>query len=565
MLRSEYPRPQYVRENWINLNGEWEFEFDDAREGLSKHWELGTAFNRRIQVPFCFESKLSGIGDTAAHDVVWYRRSFELTDSFIGKRVYLHFGAVDYDAKVWINGILVAEHSGGHTPFKADITEALRSEGNIVVVRAEDYSRDMSLPRGKLYCKDQSETIFYTRTTGIWQTVWLEPVSEIHIDHVKLTPDIDHNTVELIAYVNGWRKEWMNQEIELKVEVFFGDEAVTTETYVLHHSIDKHLIALPDYSYHDSRWTRWWTPENPHLYDLKLTLSSSGGHHPYKMKLILDQGYFPEGLLTAPSDDALRQDVELTKQMGFNGARKHQKLEDPRYLYWCDKLGLLVWGEAANSYEMHDTYIRRFTSEWQETIVRDYNHPSIIAWVPLNESWGVPNIMHNVSEQRHAMAMYYLVKSLDPTRLVISNDGWEHMKTDLLTIHDYEWREDVLAERYSTVESVLNSRPAARQLLVGGTSYQQEPILVTEFGGISFKKSEWSGWGYSGADNEEDYLNKLIAVVRPLLDSPVIQGICYTQLTDVEQEINGLLTYDRVPKVPLDKIRDIMEGKWSQI
>lgn len=584
MRRDEYPRPQFERSEWMNLNGEWAFEYDDARVGLRERWQTeGRAFGRVIQVPYCFESKLSGIGDPSAHDIVWYRRSFRLPEAYLGKRIRLHFGAVDYAAIVWVNGIEVGRHEGGHSAFAFDITEALQTGDNTLVVRAEDDARDLALPRGKQYWKDRSETIFYTRTTGIWQTVWLEPLSETHLERVKLTPNIDANTCELRAFVSGL--EQAAGKVELKATARFGSSVEAESTYVIGKRVSTHVISLNDFNYHDSRWNRWWSPEHPHLYELELTLLIDGvavdrvdsyfgmrkisieegrlclNNHPYYMKLVLDQGYFPDGLLTAPSDEALRQDVELTKALGFNGARKHQKLEDPRYLYWCDKLGLLVWGETANAYEYQETYVRRITAEWQEAVERDYNHPCIVAWVPLNESWGVPNILHDRREQQHALAMYHLTKSLDPMRLVISNDGWEHMTSDLLTIHDYEWREDALRERYATTESAIRARPADRQLHVGGIGYAGEPILVSEFGGISFQRSEWEGWGYSGADSEEDFLERLAAVIRPLLQSPVVQGFCYTQLTDVEQEINGLLTYDRQPKVPLEQIRRIVDGR----
>ena len=247
--------------------------------------------------------------------------------------------------------------------------------------------------------------------------------------------------------------------------------------------------------------------------------------------------------------------------MGFNGARKHQKVEDPRYLYWADKLGLLVWGEMANSYTYTTESVERITKEWQEVIERDYSHPSIVAWVPLNESWGVPRLLSDDRQVAHSLSLYYLTKSLDNTRPVISNDGWEHTKSDLLTIHDYESKKEVLKERYSTVDKSVSAMPAGRFILTPGFAYEGEPILISEFGGIAYKKSEWEGWGYSGADNDEDFAERYNAVVSAMLESPTVQGFCYTQLTDVEQEINGLLTYDREVKIPLETIRAINEGK----
>lgn len=579
--RSEHPCPQFMRKDWVNLNGEWEFEFDDEQAGDAAHWHSGSRpFSRRIQVPFAFQSKLSGIADSDFHDVVWYRRTFSTPESFKGKRVILHFGAVDYDSYVWVNGMLVASHEGGHTPFHADITDALREGSNTLVVKAVDYSRDVTLPRGKQYWLADSASIFYTRTTGIWQTVWMEAVSPVYLEKVKFTPDIDRKEIEIRSFVKGCSA---GKDVRLKVEISFNGAPLTEDVFRIKGGHEARRIRLNDFN--DHGLGGWWTPEKPNLYDVTFTLLEDGqscdevssyfgmrkisiedgkfclNNRPYFLKLVLDQGYFPEGNLTPPSDEAIKRDVELTKEMGFNGARKHQKLEDPRYLYWCDRLGLLVWGEAANAYEYSEEYVRRFTKEWQESVERDYNHPCIAVWVPLNESWGVPNVQIDQLQQQHALTMYHLTKSLDPTRPVVSNDGWEMLKTDLYNIHDYEWRREVLEDRYSTAEKAVGAMPANRRLSVGGYAYDGEPIIVTEFGGIAYKKSEWEGWGYSGADNDEDYAERLRAVIQPLLKSGVVQGYCYTQLTDVEQEINGLLTYDRKPKIALDLIKAINEGQ----
>lgn len=579
--RPEYPRPQFVREDWINLNGEWEFAFDDERKGVAKQWPSGRVpLSSKIQVPFAFQSKLSGIGDPDFHDCVWYRKTFALPETFKGKRVLLHFGAVDYEADVWVNGTLAVRHEGGHTPFSADITDLLQEQDNVIVVKAVDDSRDLTIPRGKQYWEKDSASIFYTRTTGIWQTVWLEAVPEVYLKQVKFTPDLDRHSVGMQWFVAG---PLQGKDIQLKAEIFFKGELVAEDVYRVTKPSGMRWVRLQDAG--DLAFYRLWSPENPNLYDVTFTLLQDAqavdrvksyfgmrkisvengkvclNNRPYYMKLVLDQGYFPDGNLTPPSDEAIRQDVELAKAMGFNGVRKHQKLEDPRFLYWCDRLGLLVWGEMPSAYEFSDDYVRRLTREWQEAVERDYNHPCIVVWVPLNESWGVPKIQNDAQQQHHAMALYYLTKTLDPTRLVVSNDGWEMVKTDLLNIHDYEWREEVLRERYHSVESALQSMPANRQLIVGGCSYEGQPILVTEFGGIAYKKSEWEGWGYSGAENDEDFERRLRAVVAPLLASRAVQGYCYTQLTDVEQEINGLLTYDRKPKLPLETIKGIFEGR----
>ncbi|MFB5189758.1 glycoside hydrolase family 2 protein [Alicyclobacillus fastidiosus] len=581
-IRDEYPRPQFARDFWVNLNGEWNFRFDDEDVGVREQWynRESAWFTDSILVPFCFQSELSGIHDIAFHDIVWYQRTFDIADAFHGKRVMLHFGAIDYESTVWVNGCLVTVHEGGHVPFSVDVTDVLKPVGNVVVVRVYDPSDDIALPRGKQYWLEKSESIFYTRTTGIWQTVWMEAVHETHLQRVRFTPDIDREAISIEAQVSQLPAA---STVQLQVEIWFQGQPLKREVMDCTSRMEIRTIHLGTTTQRlNQGWL--WSPEHPNLFDVRFTLMLDGvecdvvksyfgmrkiavedgavylNNFPYKMKLVLDQGYFPTGILTAPSDDDLRRDVELVKQMGFNGVRKHQKVEDPRFLYWCDKLGLLVWGEMANAYAYSHEYVRKLTSEWQAVIERDYNHPSIVAWVPLNESWGVPNIRWNEEQRHHALAMYHLTRSLDATRLVISNDGWEHVKSDLCTIHDYEWRRDVLCQRYQDEASAIAAMPGHRKIYVGGATYDGAPILVTEFGGIAYKKSDWEGWGYSGATTDEDYLARLRDVVHPLLTSPIVQGYCYTQFTDVEQEINGLLTYDRVPKVPLEEIRKINEG-----
>lgn len=580
--RAEYPRPQFERADWLCLNGGWEFAYDDTAAGEREHWQnTGLKSPRTIIVPFAFQSQLSGIGDSGFHDVVWYRRAFDVPLNWVDRRVILHFGAVDYVAKVWVNGQLAAVHEGGHTSFQTDISDYVnRSGDNVLTVRAEDYSRDVTLPRGKQYWLENSASIFYTRTTGIWQSVWLEPVHEIHLSRVQLTPDVDGNEIRIASTIEGFRE---NEELRLETGIYFAGKLITNTVQTVQHASEIRALGLNDFAEHGHG--RLWSPEHPQLYDVRFRLLSGEtvldevssyfgmrkisvedgklclNNRPYYQRLVLDQGYYPEGILTAPNDEALKDDVEWAKTLGFNGIRKHQKTEDPRFLYWCDKLGLLVWSEAANAYDYSSGYVKRFTREWQEIIERDYNHPCIVTWVPLNESWGVPNVQNNAKQQHHGLAIYHLTKSLDDTRPVVFNDGWEHITTDLVTIHDYESREEVLKQRYASVESAVNAMPSNRRIFTGGATYEGQPILISEFGGISFKKSDWEGWGYSGADNEEDFLKRLKAVLDPMFSSPVIQGFCYTQLTDVEQEINGLLTYDRKPKAPVERIRSIISGE----
>lgn len=595
MPRPEYPRPQLHRERWTNLNGEWDFTFDVEDLGITEDWQSVTSedldsgnspFDLSITVPFCYQSKLSGIGETDFHDIVWYARTFEHRFADGEEHLLLHFGAVDYRATVWVNGVQIVEHEGGHTPFSAEVTHALRGEKNVVVVRAEDPSRDVTIPRGKQYWKEKSEGIFYTRTTGIWQTVWLEPVNRHRIGSLRLTPDVDAACVDVELEIERYQSGLV---LRLSIEL---EGAPVLEDHVAARSslVERRLPLLlrgeaPD-TPRLSQWPRpaLWSPEEPNLYDLKVELLDEDdavldavesyfglrkietrdgkvflNNRPYYQRLVLDQGYFPDGILTAPTDDDLRRDIELAKEMGFNGARKHQKVEDPRWLYWADTLGFLVWGEMANAYQYSQDYVRRIAAEWQEAIRRDYNHPCIVAWVPMNESWGVPNLMRDSRQVEHLLSLYHLTRSLDVTRLVVSNDGWEHALTDLCNIHDYR-DADALARSYATPETSVAATPANRPIYVPGHGHRGEPILITEFGGIAFD-SQGGGWGYTTVSDAEEFLERYESLIYALLKSDPVQGFCYTQLTDVEQEVNGLLTYNRKPKADLSRIREITTDK----
>ncbi|HET7615723.1 MAG TPA: glycoside hydrolase family 2 TIM barrel-domain containing protein, partial [Bacillales bacterium] len=492
-MRNEYPRPQFVREAWMNLNGEWDFAFDDGKVGVSEKWYKKFPEARTILVPFAYQTKKSGINDPAFHDVVWYHRTFDLSDAWKNQNILLHFGAVDYQAQVYVNGELAARHEGGHVSFSTDITHLISEKDNHVVVRAEDPSKDVTIPRGKQYWHERSASIFYTRTTGIWQTVWLEPVSPVHIDSIRWTPQIDRGDVDAEFEVNDFN----GQQVEVTVDISFKGVAVVSDRIQVQESYTKRSFNLRNRiadrsNIHGDGW--YWTPSHPNLFDVTVTLKVDGhpvdriesyfgmrkvsidqgkfmlNNRPFYQKLVLDQGYFPEGLLTAPSDDDLKQDIVLAKEMGFNGARKHQKVEDPRYLYWADKLGFLVWGEMASCSEYSEDAARRMSSEWSEVIRRDYNHPCIVTWVPINESWGVSRIAIEEQQQSHSLAMYYLTKSLDTTRPVLSNDGWEHTVSDMLGIHNYH-SADALREAYETVDTAVSTTPASRQIYANGFSY----------------------------------------------------------------------------------------------
>ncbi|WP_053367632.1 glycoside hydrolase family 2 protein [Bacillus sp. FJAT-27245] len=587
--RPEYPRPQFVRKEWLNLNGEWDFAFDDENVGVREKWFASVdAFDRKINVPYAYQTKLSGIHDPTFHDHVWYRRECSVPEAWMGKRVQLHFGAVDYRAWIYVNGQFAGFHEGGHTSFSLDVTDLLTWVTETIVVRVEDPSTDETIPRGKQFWVEKSDAIWYTRTTGIWQTVWLEPVGKASLSKLRLTPDIDRGDVIVEFEVDG---DFTEKCVE--IEITFKGEKVTRDTVDMTESYTKRAINLYNRkifrtSFHHIGWN--WSPESPNLFDVKLTLKDSNGttifdevdsyfgmrkihvengmvylnNKPYYQKLVLDQGYWPDGLLTAPGDEDLKKDIELAKEMGFNGCRKHQKVEDPRFLYWADQLGFLVWGECAAFPSYSEDAAARLTKEWIEIIERDYNHPSIVAWVPVNESWGVPFIKNNKQQQHHSLAMYHLIHSIDPTRLVISNDGWELTKTDICAIHNYNHggseetaKYEEFKESLSTKENLLNSKPALRGIYADGFEYQGEPILLTEFGGIGFKAGEESGWGYTAVKDEFEFVEDYRRVMEAVFASKALHGFCYTQLTDVEQEINGLLTYDRKPKCDLATIKEI--------
>lgn len=578
--RAEVPRPDFVRADWQTLNGRWEFEFDDSGVGVAEHWYApGTSkrFTKTINVPFAFQSKSSGIGDTSFHDVVWYRRALRLTEAYTraGRRVLLKFGAVDYEADVWVNGEHAGSHRGGNVGFALDVTDYMKHDDNVLVVRAYDPSTDRTLPRGKQYWEPKSEAIWYTRTTGIWQPVWLESVDATHVERLRVTPDVDNSQVSIEAVLNR-----LTPGTKLRTTVKLKDKVQAQS--------DVSCTSSRPVAVHKLNEQRLWAPWEPTLYDLTVELVSADGrvidrvesyfgqrkvsthegrvylnNYPYFLRLVLDQGYWPDSLLTPPTDEAMQFDIKTAKAMGFNGARKHQKVEDPRWLYWADKLGYFVWGEMANAQDYSDLYVARFTDEWQQIVARDYNHPSIIVWVPINESWGVLDIFTSRQQQEHAKSLYYLVRSIDPTRLVVDNDGWEHTDaTDLFTLHDYARTGEELAARYKILETDMSRIPRnGRDALAIGYKYNGSPLVLTEFGGIAYRvgaPAAQNEWGYSGIEpTKEAMLKRLDGLVKAIVGNKVWGGYCYTQLTDVEQEINGLMTYDRKPKAAPEEFEKI--------
>lgn len=574
--RPEYPQPDFQREKWLALNGEWDFSFDEP------------IFDQKILVPFACETKLSGIHDTSFHNAVWYRRSFSLPEPMHDRQILLHFGAVDYTCRLWVNDQFIREHTGGQCGFSADITDALNASGeNVIVLEARDDPADLEMPRGKQYWKPESESIFYTRTTGIWQSVWLEAVSPMHLCSCRITPLFDERSVRFSYALSA-----APQHVTLTAEITFRGKtagAVSVTPTSARGAFDWQIdqSALSAWNYQEDLV---WTPEQPNLFDVTFRILEHGcevdavqsyfgmrkvsiqngqfllNNRPYYQKLVLDQGYWPESLLTAPSDEAFIRDIELTKAMGFNGVRKHQKVEDPRYLYHADRMGLLVWGEIGAAYLYSEQYADRIYREWLDVLRRDYNHPCIVVWTPLNESWGVQEIETDPRQQAHSEAMVAITKSMDTTRLVVDNDGWEHTNGDLLTIHDYSPSGEMLRAHLGSMDAILALRPAQRALFVGRHAYAGQPILLSEFGGVKFVPGTEAqhSWGYCEADSCAAFAGKLRELFDAVRACPLVDGYCYTQLTDVETEQNGLLTYDRTPKLPLETICAILNGRTNE-
>ena len=543
--RSEYPRPDFRRENWLCLNGQWDFSIGED------------TFDQTITVPFACEAPLSGIGDKGFHKLVWYRRTFILPQQMEGKRILLHFGAVDYICDVWVNGQHVRSHTGGQVSFEADITDAIHDGENTIQLRVWDDYLDITMPRGKQYWELESKGMYYSRTTGIWQSVWLEAVEPLHLKRCFITPMFDDRSVR-------FEYELSQEAKALSFEIFRQGEKLAEHTAAYDRRNPSVTVSLQQVW--DDAFA--WSPENPCLLDVRITVLDDQGatdvvesyfgmrkvsiengkfmlnNQAYYQKLVLDQGYWEESLMTAPTDEAFIRDIQLTKAMGFNGVRKHQKVEDPRYLYHADRLGLLVWGEIGSAYIFTKEYVSRIQAEWHEAVLRDYNHPCIVVWTPMNESWGVRNVRTDKAQQAHCNAMVQLTKALDPTRPVIDNDGWEHTCGDLITIHDYTQDGQKLKKLFGTLDEILaiKMKPGDKPLFADGYGYQGQPILLSEFGGI-----------------RNDLAEKLAEVIGAIQESPLICGYCYTQLTDIENEQNGLLTYHREPKLPLDTIRKIIK------
>ena len=557
--RCEHPRPDRKREAWINLNGEWDFEIDNAKVGLEKKFQDRESLDGKIVVPFSPESILSGIGHTDFMYAVWYRRDLDIPSSWAGKRVILHIDACDHTTRVFVNGKQVGGvHKGGYTPFSYDITSALRPSDNYLTVYAEDDVRSGKQFAGKQSARLHSYACSYTRTTGIWQTVWLEAVEEAYTLSYKVFPNVSKGAVVIEAKTVGAKIG-----DTLTVTASYEGRRMGEATVTLTSSIGVFEIDLAE--------KHLWECGKGRLYDLTFSLTSEGktdvmqGYFGLREvsltkekglqlngktvfgRFVLDQGFNPEGIITAPTDEQLIFDIEASMACGFNGARLHQKVFEPRFLYHADRLGYMVWGEAGNwGFDYTDfANLEHFLPEWLEEVERDFSHPSVIGWCPFNETWDIDGRPHSVAM---IDMVYDVTKALDPTRPCIADSGaYPTTRTDVHDVHDYEQDPTLFRSYFAEIDKGILLDHIQRNQPHRQCFKKELPVFVSEYGGIKWvMKEDAAAWGYGkSVTSEEEFFDRLKGLTDALLDNPHIFALCYTQLTDVEQEQNGLLTYDR--------------------
>ncbi|MFT7687722.1 MAG: beta-galactosidase/beta-glucuronidase [Candidatus Azotimanducaceae bacterium] len=571
--RPEYPRPILSRKAWQNLNGDWHYAEDPDDRGLTDRWYLEHVYNQVIVVPFPIESEASGVHNLSPVKIHWYEREFRLPADW-NDHVLLHIGAVDHLAIIFINGFEVGRHRGGYTPINLDVTHALTEGSNRLTIRVED-DISWTQARGK-QAGTTKWPIDYDTVTGIWQTVWIEPVTPLHIEAIHSAFDLAGSYLTVYVEANKQNDGYAS------ISVLKDGKVVSTASKDFGRRAEAKLVLdFPD--------PELWSPKSPFLYEILITITdpkgkvdaaisytglreinSSSGNlqlngEPLYIRGILDQGYFPGGWYTPLDDETIRRDVELTLKLGFNCVRKHQKIEDPRYLYWADQLGLLVWEEMPSGRVFSTELVTSLTSEWLEVMRRDRQHPCIIAWVPFNESWGIWNQTTRPEQRAFVDGIVGLTKALDQTRWVVGNDGWEYSSGDLWTLHIYEGESISLSERLGSViadpESPINSGGKVGALL--GADVSGKPILLTECGGIGYSPEDLSGEEFSYGDiptTLPELELRFRGVANTIAPIDALQGFVWTQLTDVQQEFNGVLYFDRSPKLPIALIREVILG-----
>lgn len=575
-----YPRPQFARENWTNLNGQWHFCFDDNDIGEKEGWNLALPDALIINVPYAYQTQASGINDKAYHKTVWYAKTHSFQPPKNGERIIVNFEGVDYATKFWCNGKYVGTHIGGYCRFSYDITDFISDNGTALLTLKVVDDKRADRPRGKQSWLDEPFGCWYTPTSGIWKTVWAETVSDTRLSSVKMTPIAENYHLSC-----RYEIENLKSDCVLKTTIKFRGATIAEQSNLLLRETGTFNIDLSNDL--DSFKIHWWTPENPQIYDIEFNVVKNGeivdcvksytafrifrthgnklmlNLNPIYLRMVLEQGYWRETGLTPPDEQALINEIELIKSLGFNGARVHQKIEDERFFYYADVMGLLTFCEMPSLYEYTEDFsAKSVCDEWLEVVRQHYNHPSIIAWVPLNESWGVNRITFNKQESHFSQTLYHLTKSLDNMRPVISNDGWEHTQSDILTFHNYCQDAEKLALFYKDVAEVVNGANRVdysnlRLPFAPDFHYNGQPIMIDEFAGIGYRSKNDEGWGYgNNVEDKEHFVNRLRELVAQVTSKQEIAGFCITQITDVYQEINGLCDFDRIGKADIQKLRD---------
>ena len=570
--KKEYPRPQLYRDSYMLLNGRWDFSFG---EGLENSQMCGGFTDRmEINVPFTYQTELSGIGTEERHDVVWYSRSLELTDEHLSGRVILHLEGCDYETFLWVNGIFIGSDTGGYHRLSFDCTDAIRvGENNITIKACDDYSTEK--PRGKQRSKDKNYGCWYTDTTGIYKTAWIEFVSDCYLNGLVILPDADEGSVTFDCKIS------CDSTCSAEVKVSYDGKYIGSVVEQAKDGRATLKLCLTE-----SEPLHLWAVLEPKLYEVEISLLRDGkvcdrvnsyfgvrkieikdqriylnGKELYQ-KLALDQGYWRESLLTPPSEQALIDDIVDMADMGFNGVRKHQKVEDERYLYYSDIFGFIVWSEMPSMYSNTENSRRVFEREWLLAVEQQRNHPCVLTWVPFNESWGIEEIKTNKTVQDFVNDIYYKTKATDPTRPVVTNDGWEHTVSDILTIHHYEQNGETLHGFYDTLEKCCMEKWGGHHkgAFADGYSYKGQPIIISEFGGTAFvADTEGENWGYGvGVKNLDEFYARFESLIDAIDSLPYCSGYCYTQVTDVQQEVNGLLDFDHKSKFDKPTMKKIL-------
>ncbi|MHA1820194.1 MAG: glycoside hydrolase family 2 protein [Promethearchaeota archaeon] len=644
--RPEYPRPQFLRSLWQNLNGLWKFDFDRENKGFLEHWEIEHEYPMEIIVPYVFQSKLSGINIQEPVKRIWYERAVKIKPVYRNerlknyfsnkgnklndfKKILLHIGGCDFKTYVFINGVFVGSHEGGFSSFYLDITNYIYNQGpNFelnkfkITITVEDDNFDPAYPRGKQNLDGRLSGAYYENITGIWQTIWLEflpeyyflpektyihthtnsGIIEIHTELNEFEPNL---IVEAEIYENP--PENRESSSKLNPEAFYFEFSrknrikknipISFKTSIPQNKIRKwqpkeqgnnngpqshaeqklYYLDLilrdgnaEDEDYEIDRLTLYFAFRDISIEDSKYLINGQE----FYLKSLLYQGLFPDSLLTPPTEEHIINDLILAQKMGFNHLRLHQFAADPLLLYWADKLGITLWGEAANSFVFNPTSQKSFVNEWMDIVLRDRNHPSIIAWVPINESWGFNDLQNSEEEREYLRSLYFLTKSLDSTRPVIDNDGWEHVKTDIVTIHMYRLPKLLNETKIFPIEppelgsTFDNLRKLThRPVFVGSSKYEGQPVIITEWGGWGYDKedpditpSKYTAWGYNGKlfkgfEEIKELYKKYLEELNKR--RKWIKGYCYTQFCDQFQEKNGILTFSRELKVDIEEIKKL--------